>query len=258
MSREPRSLGEILGEVAAGRLAPAEALGLVAGAHALDLGFASVDLSRGCRQTLPEVILGSGKLPEEMLAIFRSLLERTGFAIASRLPHESARLLLSSIPDGRHGERARCFAAGRGPSAPGGEGVVAVVTAGTSDLPAAEEAAFVLEEMSVAVERVFDVGVAGLHRLGRSVGGLSSASVAIVCAGMDGALPSVVGGLLPVPVIAVPTSTGYGTSFGGISALLAALNSCSPGVCVMNIDNGLGAAAAALRILRGKPAPKPS
>lgn len=258
MNGLPPELAGILTDLGEGRLGAAEAMRRIAGMHIDRLGFASVDLLRGCRQALPEVVLGAGKLPGETLAIVRSLLDRTGFALASRLPPECSALLVAEIPDGRFDARARCFAAGKGPEAPAGEGPVAVVTAGTSDLPAAEEAAFVLVEMSVKTLKLYDVGVSGLHRLGGSLDDLMSASAVIVCAGMDAALPSVVGGLLPVPVIAVPTSTGYGVSFGGVAALLAVLNSCSPGVCVMNIDNGLGAAAAALRILRGRPAAKAS
>jgi NCAIR mutase (PurE)-related protein len=247
-------LEEILGRVRDGSLQPAEAAGLVSALQDGSMGFAMLDLQRGSRQTLPEVVLAQGKTVDGTVAIVSRLHEKCGFAMATRVPDDAARALASTFPGGRYSALGRCFAVGDRMEPPEGEGPVAVVTAGTSDLPAAEEAAFVLEEMSARVERVFDVGVAGLHRLGGRLDTLRSCGAVVVCAGMDAALPSVVGGLVQCPVIAVPTSTGYGTSFGGVSALLAMLNSCSPGVCVMNIDNGFGAAAAVLRLLRGAPA----
>ncbi len=213
------------------------------------LGFARVDLGRGARQSLPEVILGRGKASGDIVAIFGSLLERTGHAMATRLGEEAARELTDSFPGSRICERCLAVAAGAPADPVGHHGPVSVVTAGTSDLGPASEADFILREMGARSILLADVGVAGIHRLSTVMGDISGSAVCIVFAGMDGALPSVIGGLFPGPVIAVPTSQGYGTSFGGVSAMLAMLNSCSPGVAVMNVDNGLGAAAAALRIL---------
>lgn len=217
------------------------------------LGFARVDVRRGIRQPLPEVILGKGKTPSDIVGIARVLLEHSGHAIATRLDAEAASALCEAFPGGRLCERAMAFAAGRpGRPRPRGEPAVAIVSAGTADIPSAEEAAFVLEEMTVAVKRFYDVGVAGIHRLGEALPGIEGCGACIVVAGMDAALPSVLGGLVGIPLVAVPTSTGYGAAFEGVSALLAMLNSCVPGVTVVNIDNGLGAAAAVLRILRGR------
>jgi hypothetical protein len=211
--------------------------------------FARVDTGRPARNVLPEVVLGLGKTVADATGIFRELLERSGYALATRLTSDAMAALKEQIRDLRVSERCMAAAAGAFPS-PLGQGATAVVvTAGTSDLVPATEAAFVLEEAGAQVTLLADVGVAGLHRLIDRAAEIASAAVCIVFAGMDGALPSVVGGLVPGPVIAVPTSQGYGAAFSGVSALLAMLNSCAPGVTVVNIDNGLGAAAAALRIL---------
>jgi len=211
--------------------------------------FARVDTGRPARNVLPEVVLGRGKTVADTTGIFGELLERSGYALATRLTAEAMAALKERFPGLRTSDRCMAAAAGAFPSPPGPGAAVAVVTAGTSDLVPATEAACVLEEAGVTVTLLADAGVAGIHRLMDRVGEIASAGVCIVFAGMDGALPSVVGGLVPGPVIAVPTSQGYGAAFSGVSALLAMLNSCAPGVTVVNIDNGLGAAAAALRIL---------
>lgn len=217
-----------------------------------DLGFGRVDWVRGALGVFPEVVLGQGKTTSQVIPIVSSLLARNGLAMVSRVSDEMGAALLAAFPQGEHHPAEGMFVAGSfaGEVSPE-EGKVAVVTGGTSDLPVAGEAAVVLEAMGVSVDRINDVGVAGIHRLGTVIPRIRSASVCIVCAGMDAALVSVVGGLFPGPVVAVPVSTGYGASLGGFTALMASLASCSPGVSVMNIDNGLGAAACALRILRG-------
>lgn len=200
---------------------------------------------------LPEIMLGRGKTPVEALSIFRSMLEKSCRAIATRLSTEAFELVLKEIPDCRSCSSCTAISAGTPPSAQEGSGApfVALVTAGTSDLRVASETEFILGEMSVSCRMYADVGSAGIHRLVSSMEEIGRAAVCIVYAGMDGVLPSVLGGLYGGPVIAVPTSEGYGTSFGGVSALLTMLNSSAPGIAVMNVDNGLGAAAAALRIL---------
>lgn len=224
-------------------------------AFSQDLGFARADHCLGERQALPEIILGKGKTPVEVLAIFRALHEKSGRAIATRLEKDAFDLILKEFPDCR--SCASCMAAAAGTPPPALQEAdapfVAIITAGTSDLRAAVETEFILGEMAVSCRMFVDVGVAGIHRLMSSMEEINRADICIVFAGMDGALPSVLGGLYGGPVIAVPTSQGYGTAFGGVAALLTMLNSCSPGVTVLNIDNGLGAAAAALRILRGAP-----
>ncbi len=233
-------------------ISPFDALGLLNSHLTSDLGFARVDTGRGITAVLPEVILAQGKNPEEVMKITENLFSRTGLAIVSRIEEDLGRMLLEAFPDGHYSKRGRLFVAGEYLITPDrNEGSVAVVSAGTSDLHAVEEASTVLETMKVDTRRFCDIGVAGVHRLAEVLPSLRECSVCIVFAGMDGALPSVIGGLYRGPVVAVPTSTGYGTAFGGVTALLSMLNSCSPGICVLNIDNGIGAAAAALRILRG-------
>jgi len=239
-----RKLEELLAAVARGDITPGNALQSLRDSAGENLGFARVDHSRGERQTLPEIVFAEGKKPCDVLRIMQSLFDRIGLAMASRVDNEVSRLLLDNFSSGAFHENARVFTVGEysGESVES-EGSVAVLTAGTSDIP---------ETLDVSVSRFFDVGVSGIHRLGGVVDEIRQASVCIVCAGLDAALPSVVGGLFRGPVVAVPVSTGYGAAFAGVSALLSCLNSCSPGVCVMNIDNGIGAAAAALRVLRGR------
>ena len=230
-------------------ISPSQAISMLRDHGVRDTGFARVDTARGVLGVFPEIVLAQGKTPGQVVEIARHLLERSGSAIVSRVDSACAEALKAEFAEGVYHSVARVFSAGERSDARRIFGNVAMVTAGTSDMPAAEEAGVVLEHLGVSVERLYDVGVSGLHRLQGVLDRLRDASVALVFAGMDAALPSVVGGLFPGPVIAVPTSTGYGTAFGGVTALLSALNSCSPGVLVLNIDNGIGAAAAAVRIL---------
>lgn len=214
-----------------------------------DLGFARVDTDRRRRCGFPEVIFGSGKTPEQVTAIARVILEKEPVLLVSRSNEEQHQALLAAFPDTRWHAAARCLTVELTPL-PKLPGTVAVVCAGTSDLPVAEEAAVTLEIFGNVVTRIADVGVAGLHRLLAVRDELEAANVIIVVAGMEGALPSAVAGLVSKPVIAVPTSIGYGASFGGLAALLGMLNSCGSGVTVVNIDNGFGAAYAAAQINR--------
>jgi pyridinium-3,5-biscarboxylic acid mononucleotide synthase len=213
-----------------------------------DLGFAKVDHHRALRDWMPEVILGEGKTPEQVVAIARKLLEQGDRLLATRLAPAAALALVAALPDARHHQAARCVTVERAP-VPKHDGV-AVLCAGTADLPVAEEAAITAEIMGNEVRRVYDVGVAGIHRLLDQLPAILEARALVVVAGMEGALPSVVGGLVSAPVIAVPTSVGYGASFRGLAALLAMLNSCAAGVAVVNIDNGFGAGYMAATINR--------
>ncbi|MCC6353816.1 MAG: nickel pincer cofactor biosynthesis protein LarB [Verrucomicrobiae bacterium] len=216
-----------------------------------DLGFAKVDILRRERQGFPEVILCQGKTPAQVAAIFGELASRSDVVLATRASAEQFAAVRHTLPDARHEELARCIVWRKSPSVPADTSLkAAVLAAGTSDLPVAEEAAVTVGCFGFAVERLYDVGVAGLHRLLAHAPLLRSASVFVVAAGMEGALPSVVAGLVDKPVIAVPTSVGYGASFGGVAALLGMLNSCGSGVTVVNIDNGFGAGFAAGQILR--------
>ena len=205
-----------------------------------DLGFATLDHHRTLRWGFPEVIFCAGKTPEQVAAIAARLAERNPRVLGTRATHEQFAAARVHLPDLRYHELARCLWLDRDADAPRHVGVV-VVAAGTSDLPVLEEAALTLELMGHAPHRITDVGVAGLHRLLPHIPTIQSANIVIVFAGMEGALASVVGGLTDAPVIAVPTSVGYGASFGGLAALLAMLNSCASGVAVVNIDNGYGA-----------------
>ena len=214
-----------------------------------DLGFARVDTGRRTRRGFPEVIFCAGKLPAQILAIARTLLEADGIVLGTRATADQHQALVEQFPDARFDPVARCITIVRQPL-PALPGVVAVVCAGTSDIPVAEEAAVTLETFGSKVDRINDVGVAGIHRLLAVRDRLEAANAVIVAAGMEGALPSAVAGLISKPVIAVPTSVGYGASFGGIAALLGMLNSCGSGVTVVNIDNGFGAAYAAANISR--------
>jgi NCAIR mutase (PurE)-related protein len=225
-----------------------------------DLEHAVLDHGRAARTGVPEVIFCEGKTTSQVVDIVRRVVEREGRVLATRVSPEMAEQVLRSFPDGVYHDLGRMLVVDRRPAAAeegaaaAGEGAapyVAVVTAGTSDLPVAEEAAVTLEFLGARVERVTDVGVAGLHRLLSRREVLRRARVVIAVAGMEGALPSVIGGLVACPVVAVPTSVGYGANFGGLAALLAMLNSCAPGVAVMNIDNGFGAAVHAYKIVRG-------
>lgn len=238
----------LLRQVAAGEIAPDRALDALAMEPAESLGFATLDHHRALRQGYPEVIFGEGKTPEQIVRIAERLAARGDGFLATRLSPAAQELLAGSLPAVELHPSAR-VAHLRGPQPPAaGRGPVLVVTAGTSDLPVADEAAVTAVALGNAVERLTDVGVAGIHRILAGHTQLAAAAVVIVVAGMDGALASVVGGLVAGPVIAVPTSVGYGASFGGVAALLTMLNSCASGVAVVNIDNGFGAAVAASRI----------
>jgi pyridinium-3,5-biscarboxylic acid mononucleotide synthase len=204
-----------------------------------DLGFARVDHHRAIRQGFPEVILGLGKTPDQIAKIALRIVERGHPLLVTRADEAAWHAVHALIPDAHYHEIARAISLAR--DVPRGKGTIAIVSAGTSDLPIAEEAAVTAELMGNDIERMFDVGVAGIHRVLSEHQRLSSARVIVVVAGMEGALPSVVAGMVDVPVIGVPTSVGYGASFGGISALLGMLNSCANGVSVVNIDNGFGA-----------------
>lgn len=212
-----------------------------------DLGFARVDTHRGLRKGFPEVIFGERKTPAQVVAIARHIWRQDGRVLVTRVTVDHARALRRQFRLARHWETARCVTIEKTPL-PKRPGTVAILCAGTSDLPVAEEAAVTAEIMGNRVERIFDVGVAGLHRLLGSLEPLQRARVIVAVAGMEGALPSVVAGLVACPVIAVPTSVGYGASLGGLAALLGMLNSCASGVTVVNIDNGFGAGYAASQI----------
>jgi pyridinium-3,5-biscarboxylic acid mononucleotide synthase len=247
---DPADLRALFDAVRDGRLEPADAerqarrwLGrdLIE-----DLGFARVDHHRSVRQGFPEVVFGQGKTPSQIAEIAQAIVGRGQTLLVTRTDAASHEAVAKLVPDAVFHEQARIIER-RAPVDPG-KGVVLITAAGTSDIPVAEEASVSAEVMGNAVDRLYDVGVAGLHRLLAERDRLLAARVVIVVAGMEGALPSVVGGLVKVPVIAVPTSVGYGASFGGITALLAMLNSCAIGVGVVNIDNGFGAAAIASSI----------
>ena len=212
-----------------------------------DLGFAQVDTHRALRKGFPEVVFGSGKTPDQIVKIAAKLWEREQRLLLTRITPEHTRALRRKFPEAVFHEVARCCTLERR-RLPKRPGVIAVLSAGTSDLPVAEEAAVSADIMGNRVERIYDVGVAGLHRLLARGEQILKANILIVVAGMEGALPSVVAGLVRRPVIAVPTSIGYGASFGGVAALLGMLNSCGSGVTVVNIDNGFGAGYAASQI----------
>jgi pyridinium-3,5-biscarboxylic acid mononucleotide synthase len=239
----------LLADVAAGRLTPRDALDRLRHLPFEDLPFARIDHHRALRQGHPEVVFCEGKTPEQILAICERLEAASGSFLGTRANEAVASRLESRFPRMVWNPVARTVHLTAGPPK-SRTGPIVVVSAGTSDLPVAEEAAVVSEVFGHEVDRLVDVGVAGLHRLLAASEQLQRARVVIVVAGMEGALPSVVGGLVGVPVIAVPTSIGYGASFGGLAALLGMLNSCAAGVTVVNIDNGFGAAAAASRICR--------
>lgn len=234
----------LLEGVRAGTIPVDEALLVLKTRPFTDLGYAKVDLHRAVRQGAAEVIYGAGKTPEQMLGICSAMEPHT--VLITRLSPDSAERMAPHCPLTYH-EVPRIGVVGPLPE-PDGCGTVVVVTGGTSDIPVAEEAALTAEVFGNRVERLYDVGVAGLHRLLAHLEPLMQASVVIAVAGMEGALASVVGGLVDCPVIAVPTSVGYGASFGGVAALLSMLNSCASGVSVVNIDNGFGAGFLASRI----------
>jgi NCAIR mutase (PurE)-related protein len=238
---------DLLHAVRSGELPVDEALDRLRFLAAADLGFARVDRQRAARCGFPEVIYCPGKLPEEVAAIAREIVADAGKLLATRVSPEHVRALRREFPDAVHHERARAVTVRRGPRRKAA-GAVLVLSAGSADIAVAEEAAVTAEIMDSAVERIYDVGVAGIHRLLACREALQRARVIVVVAGMEGALPSVVGGLVDRPVIAVPTSVGYGVSLGGVAPLLTMLSSCAAGVTVVNIDNGFGAGYAAALI----------
>jgi len=242
-------LRQILGDVKSGALSDDQALERLRNLPFEDLGFANVDHHRTLRQGFPEVIFGAGKSADQVAKIVQAMLAGRHNILITRANREQYDQVLEVAPPARFHEVARVIEV-RQDDTMRGKGTVLVVSAGTSDIPVAEEAVVTLIAMGNSVESLYDVGVSGLHRLLDRRDRLASARVLIVVAGMEGALPSVVGGLVSVPVIAVPTSVGYGASFGGLTALLSMLNSCASNVTVVNIDNGFGAAMVASLINR--------
>ena len=243
---DERRLIRLLDEVRVGKRSIADAVDRLRTLPFEDLGFASVDHHRALRQGFPEVIFCEGKTRKQVVAIARGLLTRSRTVLATRVSPDTARGLKQLDRRARYHAEARVVTIGK----PNGraQGDILIVTAGTADVPVAEEARLTAEIMGSRVETLYDVGVAGIHRVLNRHARLREARAVIVVAGMDGVLPSVVGGLIDRPVIAVPTSRGYGASFGGLAALLTMLNSCAAGVGVMNIDNGFGAGVLAHRI----------
>jgi len=243
-------IAQLVEDLAAGRLSPEQGLARLRDLPHEDLGFARLDHHRPLRTGLPEVVYGAGKTAEQIVAIVTRLKQRGHPVLVTRLDPSTFAACGRDLDaghalPGNYDPLSRTWRWAGAPVVPTGAGTVAVLCAGTSDLPVAEEAAITLELFGNRVERVADVGVAGLHRLVEHLPRLRAARALVVVAGMEGALPSVVAGLVRCPVIAVPSSIGYGASFGGLAALLAMLNSCAPGVTVVNIDNGFGAACAA-------------
>ncbi len=233
-------LRKIFDEVRKGKLSPDEAVNRLRHLPFEDLGFAKVDHHRALRNGMPEIILGEGKTPTQVAGIFARLAKHGGNVLATRANAQQFAAVRKKVRGVEYRELARAIVLQKD-SARYGKGIIAVVSAGTSDIPVAEEALVTAEMMGNEVQHFYDVGVAGIHRLLANREALTKARVVIVCAGMEGALPSVVGGLVGVPVIAVPTSIGYGASFKGMAALLGMLNSCASNVSVVNIDNGFGA-----------------
>jgi NCAIR mutase (PurE)-related protein len=230
---------KLLEQVRGGELSVEDAFSQLKDLPYEDMGFARLDTHRAMRKGYPEVIFCPGKTIDQIVKIFERMARHDGRVMAARAPVEAAEAIRKKFPQAVYHESARIVTLGS--PAISGKGTVLVMSAGTADIPVADEAAVTAETLGSKVERLFDVGVAGIHRLLDRRETLFAANVLVVVAGMDGALPSVVGGLVSRPVIAVPTSIGYGASFGGIAALLTMFNSCSPGVTVVNIDNGFGA-----------------
>lgn len=241
-----KRLAQLLKDLRAGKLDVPRALARLRSLPFEELGFASLDHHRSIRQGFPEVLLCEGKTKAQVVAIARGLLKKGGPLLATRAEPEIAKALVRLDRRAVYSELARTVVIQ--PRKPAAKGDILIVTAGTADIPVAEEARITAEVMGSLVEVLYDVGVAGIHRLLSRTQRLQRARVLVVAAGMDGVLPSVIGGLVDCPVVAVPTSRGYGASFGGLAALLTMLNSCAAGVGVMNIDNGFGAGCLAHRI----------
>jgi pyridinium-3,5-biscarboxylic acid mononucleotide synthase len=238
---DPAAIELLLNEVREGKTDVPAALQKLRHLPFEDLGFAKLDHHRALRTGMPEVIFAAGKTSLQVAAIFERMAKAGGNVLATRASAEAFEAVRAVEPRAVYHQSARAITLQQAEPIPG-KGTVAVVCAGTSDLPVAEEAAITAQLMGNTVDLIADVGVAGIHRLLAQQNSLKSARVLIVCAGMEGALPTVVGGLVNAPVLAVPTSVGYGASFGGVAALLGMLNTCAPNVCVVNIDNGFGAA----------------
>jgi NCAIR mutase (PurE)-related protein len=238
---DPAAIEALLNDVSQGKTGVAAAMERLRHLPFEDLGFAKLDHHRALRTGMPEVIFSSGKTAAQVAFIFERMANAGGNVLATRASRETFDAVQAVEPRATYHEAARAITLEQTAAVPG-KGTVGVVCAGTSDLPVAEEAAVTARLMGNTVDLVADVGVAGIHRLLAQQNTLKSARVLIVCAGMEGALPTVVGGLVNAPVLAVPTSVGYGASFGGAAALLGMLNTCAPNVCVVNIDNGFGAA----------------
>lgn len=234
---DEKALTQLLNQVKGGKVSVDDAVGQLKDLPFAELGYATLDTHRSLRFGFPEVVLGEPKTVEQLLGIVGALLERKQTVLVTRLQPDKAEALLSRFPKGEYHPVARIFHVKQGKRK---AGKVAVVTAGTSDIPVAEEAALTAEAMGATVRRVYDVGVAGIHRLLRRREEIQECHAAVVIAGMEGALASALGGLVGIPVVAVPTSVGYGANFGGVSALLAMVNSCASNVAVVNIDNGFG------------------
>jgi len=234
------SIRKLFEQVRAGKVSPDEAVQRLRHLPFEDLGFAKVDHHRALRAGMPEVIFGQGKTPAQLATIFSRLAKHEGNILATRADKEQFAAVKKKVRRAEYREPARSIVLQRDKEKYG-KGIIAIVSAGTSDIPVAEEAVVTAEIMGNDVERLYDVGVAGIHRLLANRRTLTRARVIVVCAGMEGALPSVVGGLVGVPVIAVPTSVGYGAAFKGVAAMLGMMNSCASNVSVVNIDNGFGA-----------------
>lgn len=243
-------LKHILESVSKGDITTDSAMNMLKDLPFKDLDFATIDQHRNMRLGHPETIFCAGKTPEQTAEIVRHMIGSNSSVLATRASLQHYEAVLSVAPTATYYEKARIIVIGekKAASSSSSKKVIAIVTAGTSDIPVAEEAAITAETFGHMVDRIYDVGVAGIHRLFAKMDRLQSANVIIVVAGMEGALASVVGGLVGKPIVAVPTSVGYGTSFGGVAALLAMLNSCAEGIGVVNIDNGFGAACLACRI----------
>lgn len=242
-------LTELMNQVAQGQQSPEGAVEILKELPFEDLGFANIDHHRSLRTGYPEAVFCQGKTPDQIAAIMKELAQRNKNIIGTRASQKDYEAVKAALPEAEYFYDARMIVLMRDPI-PHREGAIAVVTAGTADIPVAEEAAITAQALGNRVDRIYDVGVAGIHRLFAKLDQIRQANVVIVVAGMEGALASVVGGLVERPVIAVPTSIGYGANLGGISALLSMLNSCANGVGIVNIDNGFGAAYLASNINR--------
>lgn len=244
---DEKYLEELLSKVSAGEVTVEAATGQLKNLPFEDLGFVNIDNHRALRTGFPEAVFCQGKTAKQVAIIIQKLAEKSDRVIGSRASREQFEATKVLVPEAVYHETARTIVVNRNPEV-FSEKIIAVVTAGTADIPVAEEAAVTAEVLGSRVDRIYDVGVAGIHRLFAKLDRIRSADVVIVVAGMEGALASVVGGLVESPVVAVPTSIGYGANFGGVAALLSMLNSCANGVGVVNIDNGFGAAYLAAKI----------